>query len=346
MVQSCEATDGIKSKHGEGVYAEMKTTMGTILIALEYQKAPLTVANFVGLAEGKIKSNKPEGTPFYDGIVFHRVIKGFMIQGGDPEGSGRGGPGYRFPDEIHPDLKHTGPGILSMANAGPNTNGSQFFITHAPTPHLDGKHAVFGKVVEGMDVVDSIASVPVDPRGNRPNKDIAIEKVAIHRVGESARAFSADQAAFDNLRAELDKKAKEKASAVVEAEKEAAQPFLDSLKKEHGDKLMKTASGMHYVILKEGTGSKPTTGAQVKAHYTGTFLDGREFDSSIKRGQPIAFPVGQRRVIPGWDEALLDMKKGEKRLLVIPSEMAYGARGAGPIKPYTTLVFEVELVDF
>ncbi len=141
----------------EGLYAELKTTRDTILLLLEFERAPLTAANFVGLAEGTIAfANRPAGRPFYDGLSFHRVVADFMIQGGDPLENGTGGPGYRFPDELSPELRHDGPGVLSMANSGPDSNGSQFFITHQATPWLDGFHAVFGRVVRGQEVVSAI----------------------------------------------------------------------------------------------------------------------------------------------------------------------------------------------
>ncbi|MBC7425688.1 MAG: peptidylprolyl isomerase [Bacteroidia bacterium] len=172
---------------GDGLYAVMDTNKGTMVLNLEYEKTPVTVANFVGLAEGKIKNNaKPDGTPFYDGIKFHRVIADFMIQGGDPLGNGTGGPGYRFNDEIHPSLKHEGPGVLSMANAGPGTNGSQFFITHGSTPWLDGKHTVFGKVVEGLEFVNSI------------QQGDTINTITILRKGDKAASYDPIAAAGPN----------------------------------------------------------------------------------------------------------------------------------------------------
>jgi peptidyl-prolyl cis-trans isomerase A (cyclophilin A) len=175
---------GAQEKKGP-LYATMKTSMGDIVLVLFEDKAPKTVANFVGLATGTKewtdpKTGQPVKRPFYNGTTFHRVIPGFMIQGGDPLGNGRGGPGYRFEDEFSPELKHSKPGILSMANAGPNTNGSQFFITVRPTPQLDGRHAVFGEVVKGQEVVEKIVNVPRDP-GDKPLKEVVIKEVVTSR---------------------------------------------------------------------------------------------------------------------------------------------------------------------
>jgi peptidyl-prolyl cis-trans isomerase A (cyclophilin A) len=169
------------------VHAEFATTEGSFTVRLFDQEVPETVANFVGLAEGTKEWTHPgtqkkmTNAPFYDGIVFHRVIEGFMIQGGDPLGQGIGGPGYKFKDEFHPTLRHSKAGILSMANAGPNTNGSQFFITLGPTPHLDNRHSVFGEVTEGMDVIRRIGTTPTG-RQDRPVKDVVINSVKITRT--------------------------------------------------------------------------------------------------------------------------------------------------------------------
>jgi len=193
LVSSLMTTKAADSKLADGVYAEFQTSKGKIVCQLEHEKTPLTVANFVGLAEGTKNYStdgsapKKQDKPFYDGLAFHRVIAGFMIQGGCPQGRGTGGPGYKFKDECKADLKHSGPGILSMANAGPVSNGSQFFITHVATPHLDGRHTVFGRVVEGQDVVDRIAI------GDK------ITTLKIVRVGEKAKAYKGDQADFEKF---------------------------------------------------------------------------------------------------------------------------------------------------
>lgn len=305
-------------KLADGLYAKVHTNKGDILLELTYKQTPLTVINFVGLAEGKLV---PGGEPFYDGLKFHRVINNFMIQGGCPLGTGTGGPGYTFPDEIHPSLKHDGPGVLSMANAGPDTNGSQFFITHVATPHLDGRHTVFGHVVEGQDVVDSIKQNDV------------INKVEIIRIGEEAKQFKTDQQAFDD--------------ALAAFKQQERQELLNTIEKKWPG-MKKTSSGLRYLVKKEGTGTPPQAGTNVAVHYTGRLLENnRKFDSSHDRGEPIKFKVGTGRVIPGWDEALLAMKKGEKRVIVLPPELAYGSQGAGGvIPPNAWLVFEVELVDY
>ncbi len=326
LAASCTVKEE-KTGQKDGLYAVMDTTKGEIIIELFYEKTPIAVSNFVGLAEGTKSSNKPEGTPFYDGLKFHRVIKMFMIQGGDPQGTGRGGPGYSFPDEFHPDLKHDRPGILSMANSGPNTNGSQFFITHKETPWLDNKHTVFGHVISGQDVVDHI------------NQGDTINRVSIQRVGDKAVKFKTDQKAFDSLVSQHLKQ--------LEASRIKAEEQQNDLIQKKWPNAQKTPTGLMYVVSKEGTGPKPTKGQMVTAHYTGTLLDGKKFDSSRDRGKPFQFRVGKRSVIAGWDEAFLDMKKGEKRILIIPHELAYGPSGRPPtIPPKATLIFDVELIDF
>jgi len=468
----------------DGLFAEIETTKGKIRLKLEFEKTPQTVANFVGLAEGtkfySTDGSEPKdqkGKPYFNGLNFHRVIADFMIQGGCPLGTGTGGPGYNFDDEIDATLKHSSSGVFSMANAGPGTNGSQFFITHRATPHLDGKHTVFGKVVDATDqaVVNAIV------KGDK------INSVTIIRNGDKAKAFKGDEAHFNKFAEESKKRQaeKEKTEQARFAEKmkqeaEQIKTLLATLEEKHnakvisatnglrhiitklgsgdmpakGDKLkvnivfkladgkviddtrkneaplkvpvgapmrlkgleqglkgmkngehrtvvvphelgfgpagagqdippystlifeleiidvqsdkkqiagiiaklkkdhpksdlITTESGLQYVRTKEGAGEKAGKGKKIKAHYTGKLLDGTEFDSSVKRRMPFEFVVGTGQVIKGWDEALSDMKKGEKRTLIIPSELAYGERGSPPkIPPSSTLVFEVELVDF
>ncbi len=304
-----------------GIYAKFTTPKGDILVNLEYEKTPGTVGNFVALAEGNLENDaKPQGTPYYNGLKFHRVISDFMIQGGCPQGTGTGNPGYKFDDEFHPDLKHDAPGKLSMANAGPGTNGSQFFITHTPTPHLDGNHTVFGNVVEGQDVVDAI----------QQNDTMDVE---IIRVGEAAEKFNAVEAfrTFEGSR--------EKREA---AEKAKQQELLDTVAKGYDE----TPSGLRYKILQNGEGKQATKGATVSVHYKGQLLDGTVFDSSYKRKQPIDFAIGMGQVIAGWDEGIQLLKVGDKARFVIPSNLAYGKAGAGGvIPPNATLIFDVELMN-
>ncbi|MBN1696311.1 MAG: peptidylprolyl isomerase [Spirochaetales bacterium] len=329
IIAACAQTPDLP----DGLYAKIETVKGDILLALEYKKVPLTVANFVGLAEGTINFSGRDAERFYDGLTFHRVVDDFVIQGGCPLGTGTGGPGYRFPDEFHPDLKHDRAGILSMANSGRDTNGSQFFITFKETPWLDGKHSVFGHVVEGMDVVKSI------------KKGDKIKRVVIYRIGEDAKKFRADQETFDNLASTLRMKNEQERKAEAQRQKEMQDAALAALQRKYPD-IRTTESGLRYVILKKGKGgASPTANMQVKVHYTGSLLDGTVFDSSIDRGEPAVFRIGQ--LIQGWNEALLSMEKGEKRLLVVPPELGYGEQGVpGAIPPQAYLVFEMELLDF
>lgn len=305
-----------------GIYAKIETSKGTILIKLTHDKTPGTVANFVALAEGKQKnSSKSVGEPYYDGLKFHRVIPDFMIQGGCPLGTGTGNPGYQFDDEFISDLKHDKPGVLSMANAGPGTNGSQFFITHVPTPWLDGKHTVFGHVIEGQNVVDSIA------QGDK------IEKVSIVRVGNEAESWDAVKV-FETFNAE-------KAKRIEEARRKAEEALANETVG-----FERTASGLFYKITHKGNGKKAEAGKKVSVHYTGMLLDKTVFDSSYRRNQPLSFTVGVGQVIEGWDEGILLLEEGDKARLVIPSDLAYGSRGAGGvIPPNAPLIFDVELVS-
>lgn len=313
------------NQQGDGLYAIMKTNRGDIVLRLEYEKAPMTVANFVGLAEGTLEPLVRRGQPYYDGLTFHRVVQDFVIQGGDPQGTGRGGPGYKFPDEIT-DLKHDSAGILSMANAGPDTNGSQFFITHRATPHLDGKHTVFGRVIHGLDVVDAI------------QQGDTITSLTIIRKGEKAEAFRPNQAMFDRLVQEASQRRQEQSER-------RKQEDLAAVSRRWPDARV-TSSGLRYLVRSSGRGPTPTRGQNISVHYEGRLLNDQVFDSSYRRNEPIQFSVGTGRVIPGWDEGLLGMRVGEKRTLIIPPNLGYGAEGAGGvIPPDAWLIFDVELVS-
>lgn len=353
----------------EGIFATFETVKGRIVVQLEYKKTPLTVANFVSLAEGTNTAVNPKyaGKPFYNGLKFHRVIADFMIQGGDPLGNGSGDPGYKFKDEFDPSLKHKSGGILSMANSGPGTNGSQFFITHKETPWLDGKHTVFGHVTSGMDVVNAIA------------QDDVIMEVKITRRGEEAKKFDAAKvfSNYFNNKGEEEKKAtaaeaERKQKALLE-QAEAKKAYNEKYGSVMAQKVAdlakiraqstKTESGLEYKITK-GNGAKPAEGTTVYVNYTGYLEDGSLFDSSNEEinktygkfdemrasqngYQPFPFQMGNKGgLIAGFLEGLNLMSFGDKAVFFIPSNLGYGERGAGNvIPPNANIIFEVELLE-
>jgi cyclophilin family peptidyl-prolyl cis-trans isomerase len=326
-------------KLSDGLYVKFQTSKGDIICKLFYEKTPMTVGNFVGLAEGNLTVDTTIiSKPFYDGLNFHRVISDFMIQGGDPAGNGSGGPGYKFFDETDTSLKHLSPGILSMANSGPNTNGSQFFITHKATPWLDGKHTVFGKVVQGQEIVNTIAQNDV------------MNKVSIIRVGKAAKEFNA-QNAFSlkyNRLMEVEK-AKQAVYAKLAAMSDVDYNAdfknrvmaIDSRKE-----LTQSSSGLMFVIETTGEAYKAELGAKISLHYKGTFLaNGEKFDASYDRNAPIDFNYQVQRMIPGFEEGLKLIGKGGKAKLYIPYRLAYGAQGNPRIPPYSDIVFEIEMIN-
>ena len=342
----------------DGMYAEFITTKGTMVARLEFEKVPITVANFVSLAEGTntMVDSAYMGGKFYNGLTFHRVMNDFMIQGGDPTGSGLGSPGYKFKDEFHPDLKHDKPGILSMANPGPNSNGSQFFITEIPKPHLDNKHAVFGELVLGLEIQDSISNVKT-ASGNKPVHDVVIEELNIIRKGKNAKSFDAANI-FINHFAEAERKEKEaaaKAEAIIIATKV-------KFNIQQSDAII-LPSGLEYTITNKGTGNKLSERSKVMVHYTVYFENGKLLETSkletaeahnvvnqqrkdADQYQPIKADIGpDARMIPGFKEGLQQLSVGDKATLFIPYHLAYGEMGNRGIPPKSNLIFEVEVVE-
>ena len=354
---SCNSQKKAYKDLGDGLFADIETTKGHIVVKLNYKEVPTTVANFVTLAEGKNNFVKVEykGKPFYNGTIFHRVIDGFMIQGGDPTGTGMGDPGYRFEDEFVPSLKHSKKGILSMANSGPNTNGSQFFITQVPTPHLDGRHTVFGETVKGEEVIDAIAKAPRNGQ-NRPNEDIKIKNITIVANGKDAEKFDAVKV-FDSYFKSVAEREKEKEERV----KRASAKFLEEIKvQEPQAKVL--PSGVKIFTINNGEGKQPKQTEFAMVNYAGYLRNGVLFDSNIKEVeesygkyqamreqqngyQPIPFPyTPSAQLIPGFKEALLTMKVGDKIRVFIPATLGYGEAGAGDvIPPNSDLIFDIEI---
>ncbi|MDN3665979.1 peptidylprolyl isomerase [Algibacter miyuki] len=342
----------------DGIYAEFITTKGVMLAQLTYKETPITVANFVSLAEGEntMVDKAFKKKKFYNGLIFHRVIDQFMIQAGDPTGTGSGNPGYKFMDEFTDSLKHDKPGVLSMANSGPNTNGSQFFITEIPKPHLNNKHSVFGQLISGLDVQDSISNVPVD-RNNKPLEPVVIEELNIIRKGKEAKKFDAPNIFVKHFaEAErLEKEKKEKAAAILKA----TQDRFKALKA----KAITLPSGLQYIITEKGKGIKLPETAEISTHYAVYFEDGKILETSkleiaealdivnerrkAQNGyQPITADIGpDARMIAGFKEGLQQLSVGDKATLFIPYHLAYGESGTRGIPAKSNIIFEVEVLE-
>ncbi|MFS4492331.1 peptidylprolyl isomerase [Maribacter sp. 2308TA10-17] len=365
------ALSGCKSSKyadlSDGLYADIQTTKGDILVKLAYEKTPVTVANFVSLAEGTSTFVKEDlkGKKYYDGLIFHRVMKDFMIQGGDPLGNGTGGPGYKFMDEFHDSLLHDRKGMISMANPGPpDTNGSQFFITHGAAPWLNGKHSIFGEVALGLEVVDSIANTPVGAK-NRPNQEMVMNKIEIIRNGKAAKNFDAVEVMTDYFSKEGER------LAAIEAEKQAKIAAVNKLKETFAAEIMdqkakaKTLpSGLKILSLVDSKGEKPRLGSKVLVNYAGFLENGTLFDTSEKevaekfgmfeqinqmhRGNLTPSPMdysSDSPLVPGFREGLLSMKVGDKVRLFFPAHLGWGDQGSGPIPPNSDIVFDVEIMS-
>lgn len=351
----------------DGIYANIQTTKGDMMVKLEHEKTPVTVASFVSLAEGNspFVSEDYKGKKYFDGIIFHRVMKGFVIQGGDPTGTGTGGPGYKFKDEFNDSLKHNKAGLLSMANPGPpSTNGSQFFITHKETPWLDGRHTIFGKVLNGMEVLDSIANVATSqaPQKDKPVVDVIMNTVEIIRTGKDAKKFDAVQIMTNYFAEEEERvaRAKKEQEALKKAYDDMLPKFATELA--NNKKTAKsTPTGLQVMSIAEGTGTTPKVGQNVMVSYAGYLENGNLFDSNIeevakkfmqfderrKQGRgyeptPMLYSP-EARLFPGFREALLTMKVGDKIRAFMPPHLGLGEQGGGPIPPNSNLVFDIEI---
>jgi len=373
LLFSCKSSQ--RPDLGDGIFANIETNKGDILLRLEHEKTPITVANFISLAEGvsPFVSDSLKGKKYYDGVIFHRVIKDFMIQSGDPTGTGRGNPGYKFKDEFSDSLRHSKAGIISMANSGFATNGSQFFITHKETPFLDAYdengflkpcenprvscHSVFGEVIEGMEVVNTIATTETSQEPatkNRPVSEIVMNTVQIIRNGKAAKNFDAVQVMSDYFAAE-------------EAAIAAMQKFLSEFvaqAEQQKDVAETLPSGLKIYNLQKGTGEKPKIGQYVKVNYAGWLSNGTLFDTSSeeiakkfgKFGEINAMHRGdfspssmlyspESPLVGGFREGLLSMGIGDKIRIFIPPHLGYGASGGGPIPPNANLIFDLEIVE-
>lgn len=357
----------------DGLYAQIVTNKGNMIADLYYDKTPVTVANFVALAEGNhpMVGDKFKEKKYYNGLTFHRVMDSFMIQGGDPTATGTGDPGFKFEDEFHSDLKHDQPGILSMANSGPNSNGSQFFITEIPTPWLDNRHTVFGKLVDGMDVLDSISNVRVGIN-DKPEQDVVINEINIIRKGSDAKNFDAPTVFSEQLPLLQERQAKyqeEEAKRKAEEQMskmqlnlemaEQKKPTLDGYK----EKGKTMPSGLIVHFIERGDGEQAKEGDRVLVNYEGYFTDGRLFDTSfedvaeqhgilnsMKQNSNMYRPMPMEispdaPMIPGFKEAVAMMREGDKAFFYIPSHLAFGEAGRGEIEPNTDLIFLIQMVD-
>ena len=364
MVFACDNNYSNYQDLKDGLYAEFNTSMGVILIKLTYDKTPVTVANFIALAEGNHPKvdNDFKGKKFYNGIIFHRVIDKFMIHGGDPSGDGTGGPGYKFLDEIDLTLRHDKPGVLSMANSGPGTNGSQFFITEVPTPHLDGKHTVFGHVVKGMEIQDAISNVET-AIADRPVKDVTINNLKIIRIGSDAKGFDAVKT-WNEMEPKLFIMQEEKKRAAIEK-----MDSLARIEKEknnnYREKATKSSSGVEIYYIKKGKGIKPIEGDEIFFYYEGYLAINGVLFGTNRKDLMIAYDrysaedeskgwydpskitySNDMQLIQGFREVLMTMSVGDKVYAYIPSEMGYGNRAMGNRIPANSdLEFIIELVD-